>query len=129
MKYNDMKIVPGLLVLLVVMAGIGTTTLAAAPSSDYVSETPPFPGKGELVVRGEVVMIEGDVQIVENSSGTKKDAYLIMDQLHIARAIGDETIQFRVNERTRVDDDVRIGDMVEVLASGNGVALSIKKTE
>jgi hypothetical protein len=66
---------------------------------------------------------------VEDPSSGKKDAYLIMEHLYVAQAAGDEAIQFHVNEKTQVDDDLRVGDKVAVLAAQNGEALSIKKTE
>ena len=118
-----------LLVLLSALAVFGVAILQAAPPSIELSETVPLPIGKELAVRGEVVMIEGNVQIVEDPSGAKKDAYLIMEHLYVAQVAGDETIQFHVSEKTRIDQDLKVGDKVEVLAAQNGEALSIKKTE
>ena len=118
-----------LLVLLSALAVFGVAILQAAPPSIELSGTVPLPVEKELAVRGEVVMIEGNVQIVEDPSGAKKDAYLIMEHLYVAQVAGDEAIQFHVNERTRIDQDLKVGDKVEVLAAQNGEALSIKKTE
>lgn len=118
-----------LLVLLSALAVIGATILVAAPPSDERSETAPLPIGKELAVTGEVVMIEGNVQIVEDPSGAKKDAYLIMDHLYVAQVIGDKPTEFLVNEKTRMDEDIKVGDKVEVLAAQNGEALSIKKAE
>ena len=129
MKNGGMKIAQGLILILITIGGIGTTILVAAPPSDNQSGTTSYPERGELVVRGEVVMIEGEVQMVEDPASNKREEYLVMDQLYVAKDIGDEAIQFHVNEKTRVDDNVMVGDVVEVLASGNGNALSIKKTK
>lgn len=118
-----------LLVFLSALAAIGASSLVAAPSSSEPSETAPLPIGKEMTVTGEVVMIEGNVQIVEDPSGGKKDAYLVMDHLYVAQNIGDKPIEFHVNKKTRMDEDVTVGDKVEVLASANGEALSIKKTE
>jgi hypothetical protein len=92
-------------------------------------ETAPLPIGTEMALRGEVVMIEGKVEIVDDPSGGKKDAYLIMDHLYVAQVIGDRPTEYHVNEKTRMDEDIKVGDKVEVLASANGEALSIKKTE
>lgn len=118
-----------LLVLLSALAVFGVAILQAAPPSIELSETVPLPIGKELAVTGEVVMIEGNVQIVEDPSGAKKDAYLIMEHLYVAQVAGDEAIQFHVNERTRIDQDLKVGDKVEVFAAQNGEALSIKKRE
>jgi hypothetical protein len=118
-----------LLVVLSILAVIGAAILVAAPPSNDNSATAPVPFGKELTVTGEVVMIEGNVELVENSSGTEKDAYLIMEHLYVAQVAGDEAIQFHVNEKTLVDGDLKIGDKVEVLAAQNGEALSIKKAE
>lgn len=74
-------------------------------------------------------MIEGNVEIVEDSSGSEKSAYLIMEHLYVAQVAGDEAIQFHVNEKTRIDQDLKVGDKVEVFAAQNGEALFIKKRE
>ena len=118
-----------LLVLLSALALVGTAILVAAPPSNEFSETAPLPfGKG-LSVTGEVVMIEGNVQIVETPSGKNKDVYMVLEHLYVARVIGDAPTEFHVNENTRMDEDIRVGDKVEVVAAQNGEALSIKKTE
>jgi hypothetical protein len=118
-----------LLVVLIGPAVLGAAILLAAPPSNDLSATAPLPSGKELVLTGEVVMIEGNVQIVEDPSGAKKDAYLIMEHLYVAQVAGDEAIQFHVNEKTRIDQDLKVGDKVEVLAGQNGEALSIKKRE
>ncbi|HLZ34170.1 MAG TPA: hypothetical protein VKP13_09135 [Nitrospira sp.] len=108
---------------------IGTAALVAAPPSTDLSETTPLPTGKEMAVTGEVVMIEGNVQIVKDRSGKQRDVYMIMEHLYVAQIAGDEAIQFHVNEETRMDEELKIGDKVEVLAAQNGEALSIKKTE
>jgi hypothetical protein len=118
-----------LLVLLSALAVFGAAILLAAPPSNDLSETAPLPIGKELVLTGEVVMIEGNVQIVEDPSGGKTDTYLIMDHLYVAQVIGDTPTEFQVNEKTRMDENIQVGDKVEVLAAQNGEALSIKKTE
>ena len=118
-----------LLVLLTALAVVGAAILVAAPPSNEFSETAPLAFGKELAVTGEVVMIEGNVQVVEDPSGGKKDAYLIMEHLYVARVIGDRPTEFQVNEKTRMDEDIQVGDKVEVVAAQNGEALSIKKTE
>jgi hypothetical protein len=115
-------------VLFGALAILGVTNLVAAPLSDERRGTAPLSMGTELALTGEVVMIEGNVEIIDDPSG-KKDAYLIMENLFIAQAAGDKAIQFHVNEMTQVDDDLQIGDKVEVLAGQNGEALSIKKME
>jgi hypothetical protein len=119
------------LILLVFLGAlaVGATILVAAPRINEPPETTPLPFRTELAVTGEVVMIEGNVQIVEDSSGRAKDAYLIMDHLYVAQVEGEEAIQFHINEKTQLDEDLRVGDKVEVVAAPNGEALSIKKME
>jgi hypothetical protein len=118
-----------LLVVLIGPAVLGAAILLAAPPSNDLSATAPLPSGKELVLTGEVVMIEGNVQIVENPSEGKTEAYLIMDHLYVAQVTGEPPIECQVNEKTRIDEDIRVGDKVEVLAAQNGEALSIKKTE
>jgi hypothetical protein len=117
-----------LLLLMSVVVLIGAAIFSTAPPSHALMETTPPPIGKELAVKGEVVMIEGDVQIVEDPSSGQKDTYLIVDHLYVAQVAGDEAIEFHVNENTHMDD-VKIGDKVEVLASENREAVSIKKTE
>jgi hypothetical protein len=118
-----------LLVLLSALTGIGTTISIAAQPSNELSETAPLPFGKEQAVTGEVVMIEGNMQIVEDPSGRNTDVRMIMENLYVAKVAGDEAIQFHINENTRLDQDLTVGDKVEVLAAPNGEALSIKKTE
>lgn len=118
-----------LVILVSALAVMTTTDLLAAPLSDGRMETAPLPIGKELALTGEVVMIEGNVQIVEDPVGGKKDAYLVMENLYVAQVAGDEAIQFHVNEKTRMDENLKVGDKVEVLAAKNGEARSIKKTE
>jgi hypothetical protein len=122
-----------LLVLLIGPAVLGAAILLAAPPSNDRSPdhsaTVPLPSGKELVLTGEVVMIEGNVQIVEDPSGGKTEAYLIMDHLYVAQVTGEPPIECQVNEKTRMDEDIQVGDKVEVLTAQNGEALSIKKTE
>lgn len=118
-----------LLVLLSALTVVGTTISIAAQSSNELSETAPLPFGKELAVTGEVVMIEGNMQIVEDPSGKNTDVRMIMENLFVAKVAGDEAIQFHINENTRLDQDLTIGDKVEVLAAQNGEALSIKKME
>ncbi len=117
-----------LFMLLGSMAVFSVTGLAAARDDERAGNTSVPLGKG-LTLTGEVVMIEGNVEIVEDPSDGKKDAFLVIEHLYVAQVAGDEAIQFRVNDRTQVDEDLRVGDQVEVLAAQNGEALSIKKTE
>jgi hypothetical protein len=118
-----------LLVLLSALTVVGTTISIAAQPSNELSETAPLPFGKELAVTGEVVMIEGNMQIVEDPSGKNTDVRMIMENLFVAKVAGDEAIQFHINENTRLDQDLTIGDKVEVLAAQNGEALSIKKME
>jgi hypothetical protein len=117
-----------LFMLLGSMAVFSVTGLVAARDDERSGNTSVPLGKG-LALTGEVVMIEGNVEIVEDPSDGKKDAFLVIEHLYVAQVAGDEAIQFRVNDRTQVDEDLRVGDQVEVLAAQNGEALSIKKTE
>lgn len=117
-----------LIILLGSMAVFSATGLVAAPDDERSGNTSVPIGK-RLALTGEVVMIEGNVEIVEDPSDGKKDAFLVMEHLYVAQVAGDEAVQFRVNDRTQVDEDLRVGDKVEVLAAQNGEALSIKKTE
>jgi|GEM_PF-1832043 len=136
MSYRSKELLKlvGLLVLLTPLTILGVSMLGAAPPSHEPVESAPGsiaplpPGK-DVAVTGEVVMIEGNMQMVEDPSRKEKDIFMVMEQLYIARASGDEAIQFHVNDNTLVDDDVTVGDKVEVLASPNGDALSIRKTE
>lgn len=114
--------------LLSSMAVFSATGLVAAPDDERSGNTSLPIGK-KLALTGEVVMIEGNVEIVEGPSDGKKDAFLVMEHLYVAQVAGDEAVEFRVNDRTQVDEDLRVGDKVEVLAAQNGEALSIRKTE
>ena len=69
------------------------------------------------------------LQIVEDPSGGNTDVHMIMENLYVAQVAGDEAIQFHINENTRIDQNLTIGDKVKVLAAQNGEALSIKKME
>jgi hypothetical protein len=117
------------LLILLSAVVVGTTTSMAAQPFNEPSESAPLPLGKELAVTGEVVMIEGNVEIVEDPSGGNTDVHMIMENLYVAKVAGDEAIQFHINEHTRLDKDLTIGDKVEVLASRNGEAFSIKKTE
>ena len=117
-----------LFMLLGSMAVFSVTGLAAARDAAWAGNTSVPLGKG-LALTGEVVMIEGNVEIVEDPSDGKKDAFLVMEHLYVAQVAGDEAIEFRVNDSTQVDEDLRVGDKVEVVSAQNGEALSIKKTE
>lgn len=117
------------LVFLSALAIVGVSIIVAATPSTEISETAPIPFGKALTVTGEVVMIGGNVQIVEDPSGGNKDVHMIMDHLYVAKVAGDEAIQFQINENTRIDEDLKIGDRVEVLAAQNGEALSIRKME
>jgi len=118
-----------LLVLLITSAAVGVIMSIAAQSSNVLSETAPLPFGEKVAVTGEIVMIEGNVQIIEDPSGKKTDVYMMMENLYVAQAAGNEAIQFHVNDKTRVEQDLKVGDTVEVLAAQNGEALSIKKAE
>lgn len=118
-----------LLVLLSGPAVISAAILLASPPSDDLSETAPSPIGNELVLTGKVVRIEGNVQIVEDPSDGRTDTYLIMDHLYVAQVIGDRPTECQVNENTRMDETIQVGDRVEVLITYDGEALSIKKTE
>jgi hypothetical protein len=117
------------LLILLSAITVGTTISMAAQPFNETSETAPLPLGKELSVTGEVVMIEGNMEIVENAAGKSMDVHMIMENLYVAKVAGDEAIQFHINEHTRLDKDLTIGDKVEVLASRNGEAFSIKKTE
>jgi hypothetical protein len=115
--------------LIVLSAAIaGTTNSMAVQPFNEPSDTAPLPPGKELSVTGEVVMIEGNMQIVEDEAG-RNDVHMIMENLYVAKVAGDEAIQFHINKNTRLDKDLTIGDKVEVLAARNGEAFSIKKTE
>ena len=117
------------LLILLSAITVGTTISMAAQPFNETSETAPLPSGKELSVTGEVVMIEGNMQIVEDAAGKSMDVHMIMENLYVAKVAGDEAIQFHINKNTRLDKDLTIGDKVEVLAARNGEAFSIKKTE
>lgn len=118
-----------LFVSMSVLIVMGAVTLAGGPSSNAGSQPAPQQGGTELAITGEVVMIEGIVQLVEDPFSEKKDAYMVMEYLYVAQIAGDQAIELHVNDKTLVEDDLRIGDRVEVVAAPNGEALSVKKTE
>ena len=117
------------LLILLSAITVGTTISMAAQPFNESSETAPLPLGKVLSVTGEVVMIEGNMQIVEDAAGKSMDVHMIMENLYVAKVAGDEAIQFHINKNTRLDKDLTIGDKVEVLAARNGEAFSIKKTE
>jgi hypothetical protein len=116
-------------VLFGALAILGVTNLVAAPLSDERRGTAPLSMGTELALTGEVVMIEGNVEIVEDPSGGNTDVHMIMENLYVAQVAGDEAIQFHINQNTQIDQNLTIGDKVKVLAAQNGEALSIKKME
>ena len=73
-------------------------------------------------------MISGDLQVMKDAAG-KEEVHMIMDELAVLQDAGDEARSFDVNAGTQMDDTVAVGDKVEVLVSGDGHALSIRKTE
>lgn len=73
-------------------------------------------------------MIAGDLKVVKDAAG-KEEVRMIMDEVAVLQHIGDEATSFDVNEGTQMEDTVTVGDKVEVLVSGDGRALSIRKTE
>jgi len=121
MNCHSVKIARGFFLLLVVTVGIGMPSFAATPPSvpsEVASQT----------VKGEVVMIAGDLQVVKDAAG-QKVVHVIMDELTVLQDVGDEATSFDVNEATQVEGTVTVGDTVEVLVSGDGRALSIRKTQ
>lgn len=121
MKCQSVKIAQGLMLLMIVTAVVGTPILVAAPPSD-------LPATAPLAVRGEVVVIVGDLHLVPDAAGIP-EVQMVMEEISVVQSTGHEAIQFHVNEGTQVNDSLKIGDTVEVVALGNGDALSIKKTE
>jgi hypothetical protein len=121
------------LILLFLVSGVvafGVTIPPAPPLPEELPPTAPETIRNEIPVIGEVVMIEGNVQFVEDPSGRMTDVYLVMERLYVVDMSGAKAIHFfHVNETTLMDDDLRVGDEVEVLASDHDEALSIKKME
>ena len=73
-------------------------------------------------------MIEGAVQITEDLPRRIVDVQLIMKHLYVTDFSGGEPVHlFVVNEQTWMDEGLRVGDTVEVWASGDGAALFINK--
>lgn len=121
MNCYSVKIARGFFLLLVVTIGIGIPSFAATP--------PSVPSEGAFqTVKGEVVMIAGDLKVVKDASG-QKEVRVTMDELTVLQDVGDEATSFDVNEATQVEGTLTVGDTVEVHVSGDGRALSIKKTQ
>jgi len=119
-----------LLLLLGVMAGTGVALLRAFPSTEerlMGEETPPSILE-EIPVRGEVLMIEGAVQIAGDLPCRIVDVQLIMKHLYVMEFSGGEPVYlFVVTEQTWMDEGLRVGDTVEMWASGDGETLFINK--
>ena len=119
-----------LLLLLGVMAVTGVALLGAFPSPEerlMGEETAPSILE-EFPVRGEVLMIEGAVQIAGDLPRRVEDVQLIMKHLYVMEYSGGAPVKlFVVTEQTWRDDGLSVGDTVEVWASENGEALFINK--
>ncbi len=121
MNCHSMKIARDLLLLLVVTVGGRVPSLAATPPSvplEVASQT----------VKGEVVMIAGDLQVVEDAAG-KKEVHMIMDELYVDQGVGGQAVPLHLNGATQLKDTIEVGDKVEAQVAGDGYALSIQKTE
>lgn len=77
----------------------GTQALAAADAKS--------PGPSPQVMKGEVVMVTAEVCVVRDAAG--------------------KSVMFKVEKGTRIEGTVKEGRIVEVSASTDGVALSIKE--
>lgn len=121
MNCKDLKIIQSLSLILLVTMGAGSLSYAV-PSPSAPSPMAP------RTVKGEVVMISGDLYVSEDTTG-KKEVQMIMDEVTVLQDVGDEATSFDVNESTQVEDTVEVGDTVEVLVSGDRRALSIRKTQ
>ena len=119
-----------LLLLLGVMAVTGVALLGAFPSPEerlMGEETAPSILE-EFPVRGEVLMIEGAVQIAGDLPRRIEDVQLNMKHLYVMEYSGGAPVKLLVvTEQTWRDDGLSVGDTVEVWASENGEALFINK--
>lgn len=118
---HSMKIARDLLLLLVVAVGGGFPSLAATSPSG------PFEAASQTV-KGEVVMIAGDLQEVEDPAG-KKEVHMIVDELYVDQGVKGQAVSLHVNDATQLKDTIEVGDKVEAQVAGDGYALSIQKTE
>jgi len=124
-----------LLILLGVMVATGVALLRAFPfPEERKGQGPPISSSvsEQFPVKGEVVMIEGTVQDqdLRDLPGGIEDVNMIMEHLYIVQDSGDEAVHFfLVNEKTWMDEGLRVGDKVEVWASEDGEALFINKME
>lgn len=66
------------------------------------------PTSSPQLMKGEVVMLSGEVCVVKDAAGT--------------------SVLFRIDKGTKIDGSVKEGQKVEVSASADGRVLSIKET-
>lgn len=90
---------PAILILFVLGAG-GAQDAPAGPDSKAAAVA-------AQLVKGEVVMLSGEVCVVKDAAG--------------------KSVLFKVDKGTKIDGLVKEGKKVEVSASADGVALSIKE--
>ncbi|MGQ0812786.1 MAG: hypothetical protein ACT4OO_16380 [Nitrospiraceae bacterium] len=106
-----------LLLVILVASGIsGCSSTAGVPSSTVSSAT----------VKGEVVMIAGDLQTLDPRQG-ERNAGMIMQEIVVLPPHRHVAVTLSVDESTKVDGEVAIGDKIEAQVTDTGHALSIHK--
>ena len=120
MKCNDLKVMPCLVLILFVTIGPGELS-HAVPSPSVPSVMAPH------TVKGEVVVIAGELQAVKDGADTKE--VLIMDELYVVKNGADEGIFLLVDESTKLNGTVQVGDKIEAQVSADGHALSIQSVQ
>jgi hypothetical protein len=108
--------------------GIALFTAFAFPEGLSKAKAAPLSIHEGLPVIGEVVMIEGTVQIMGDQPGRIEDVHITIEDLYVVKFSGGEAVHFHVNETTWMDEELRVGNEVEVWASEAGEALFIIKT-
>lgn len=121
MKCNDLKAMPSLFLILVATIGLGELS-HAAPSPSVPSVMAPH-----HTVKGEVVVIAGELQAVKDGADTNE--VLIMDELYVVQNGADEGIFLLVDESTKLNGTVQVGDEIEAQVSADGHALSIQSVQ
>ncbi|MGQ0811866.1 MAG: hypothetical protein ACT4OO_11675 [Nitrospiraceae bacterium] len=79
-----------------------------------------------LTVKGEVVMISGELQVVETPGG-KRQVATVIEEVVVLPSNETGAVTLFVDTATHLPGEVSIGDKIEADVNANGRAFSIRK--
>jgi len=91
---------------LFVIALLGSLPLQPAKAQD---STTPAPSSSSQTVKGQLMMLAGEVAVIKDSSG--------------------KTTHLSISKATKIERGLKDGDMVEASVSSDGQAFSIKPSQ